>query len=70
MLNFSLIVEYQIELFRKSSRKSPKPNRKSLDAEKLNLHPSPKHEPKKMTSHGKKKWNSKTNIKEDVPKFV
>merc|ERR1711988_1454637 len=52
----------------KSSRKSPKPNRKSLDAEKLNLHPSPKHEPKKMTSHGKKKWNSKTNIKEDVPK--
>ena len=23
-----------------------------------------------MTSHGKKKWNSKTNIKEDVPKFV
>lgn len=52
----------------KSSRKSPKPNRKSLDAEKLASHPSPKHEPKKMTSHGKKGWTSKTNIKEDVSK--
>jgi len=55
----------------KSSRKSPKPNRKSLDAEKLAPHPSPKHEPKKMTSHGKKGWTSKTNIKEDVvPKSI
>ena len=29
-------------------------------------HPSPKHEPKKMTSHGKKGWTSKSNIKEEV----
>ena len=56
--------------FRKHTRKSPKPNRKSLDAEKLAPHPSPKHEPKKMTIHGKKGWTSKTNIKEDLSKYV
>ena len=49
-----------------STRKSPKPNRRSLDAEKMAPHPSPKHEPKKMTSHGKKGWTSKSNIKEEV----
>lgn len=51
-----------------STRKSPKPNRRSMDAEKIASHPSPKHEPKKMTSHGKKGWTSKSNIKEDFPK--
>ena len=51
----------------KHMRKSPKPNRRSLDAEKITKHPSPKHEPKKITAHGKKGF-SKTNLKEDVPK--
>ena len=37
-----------------------------MDAEKIASHPSPKHEPKKMTSHGKKGWTSKSNIKEDA----
>ena len=37
-----------------------------MDAEKIASHPSPKHEPKKMTSHGKKGWTSKSNIKEEV----
>jgi len=50
----------------KHTRKSPKPNRRSMDAEKIASHPSPKHEPKKMTSHGKKGWTSKSNIKEEV----
>merc|ERR1719211_874346 len=50
----------------KHPRKSPKPNRRSMDAEKIASHPSPKHEPKKMTSHGKKGWTSKSNIKDEV----
>lgn len=37
-----------------------------MDAEKITSHPSPKHEPKKMTSHGKKGWTSKSQI--DGPK--
>ena len=37
-----------------------------MDAEKIASHPSPKHEPKKMTSHGKKGWTSKSNIKDEV----
>ncbi len=55
------------------TRKSPKPNRRSLDADRVaaaQRHPSPKHEPKKMTAHGKKGWSSKQNIKiDDVPKY-
>merc|ERR1712083_708727 len=50
----------------KHTRKSPKPNRRSMDAKKIASHPSPKHEPKKMTSHGKKGWTSKSNIKDEV----
>merc|ERR1719510_709920 len=57
---------------RKKSRKAPE-NRQNLTGNRL----MPKSlicihrqntSRKKMTSHGKKKWNSKTNIKEDVPK--
>jgi len=51
----------------KHTRKSPKPNRRSLDVEKLTKHPSPKHEPK-AKGHGKKGWSSKTNTKEEIPK--
>merc|ERR1712079_272576 len=50
----------------KHTRKSPKPNRRSMDAEKIASHPSPKHEPKKVAGHGKKGWTSKSNIKEEV----
>merc|ERR1712241_1061507 len=55
----------------KHTRKSPKPNRRSMDAEKIASHPSPKHEPKKVAGHGKKGWTSKSNIKEEVvPKSI
>ncbi|XP_059092748.1 uncharacterized protein LOC131888005 isoform X2 [Tigriopus californicus] len=49
----------------KEKKKSPKPTRKNIEAlERQSKHLSPKHEPKKST-HGKKGWSSRTNLKED-----
>lgn len=53
----------------KEKKKSPKPTRKNIEAlERQSKHLSPKHEPKKST-HGKKGWSSRTNLKEDSHRY-